>query len=161
MNPKGIPYLYVATTKETAVAEVRPHVGAHVSVGVFRTARAVELIDFSVGHDSKQDFFFEEPPPKVREEHIWACVDREFSEPASVEPDLAEYVPTQIIAEYFKSKGLDGVVYKSRLGDGFNIALFNVAAADLTSCSLVKVSGVSYVFGALENTYHVHAPPAA
>lgn len=27
-NPKGIPYLYVATDKETAMSEVRPSLGA-------------------------------------------------------------------------------------------------------------------------------------
>lgn len=31
-NPKGIPYLYLATAKETALAEVRPWVGSKVSV---------------------------------------------------------------------------------------------------------------------------------
>jgi hypothetical protein len=31
-NPKGIPYLYLATSKETAMSEVRPWMGSEVSV---------------------------------------------------------------------------------------------------------------------------------
>ena len=38
-NPRGIPCLYLATTRETAMSEVRPWVGSYVSAGQFRTNR--------------------------------------------------------------------------------------------------------------------------
>jgi len=63
VNPKGIPCLYVATDKETAMAEVRPWIESKVSVGQLRTMRELTLIDFSQGHDSKPSIFFEEPSP--------------------------------------------------------------------------------------------------
>ena len=34
-NPRGIPCLYLATTKETAMSEVRPWIGSYVSAGQF------------------------------------------------------------------------------------------------------------------------------
>lgn len=34
-NPKGIPYLYIATDKETAMSEVRPWIGSIISAGCF------------------------------------------------------------------------------------------------------------------------------
>ena len=36
-NPRGIPYLYLASTRETALAEVRPWIGSLISVAQFRT----------------------------------------------------------------------------------------------------------------------------
>ena len=73
---------------------------------------------------------------------------------------MAEYVPTQVIAEFFRVNGFDGVVYKSKLGSGFNIALFDIAAAELINCSLVTVNGLSFTFGELEKTYYTkHSLP--
>jgi hypothetical protein len=155
VNPKGIPCLYLATDKETAMAEVRPWIGSSVSAGPFRIARDLTVIDFSVGHDSKFEFYFDEPSPPEREKSVWAQVDRAFSEPASVEPDTANYVPTQVISEFFRKQGLDGVAYKSRLGNGFNIALFDLNAAVLVSCGLYPVKSLTFTFGEPENGYHV------
>jgi len=155
VNPKGIPCLYVANDKETAMSEVRPWIGSNVSVGQLRTTRNLTLIDFSVGYKSKLDFFFEEPSPEEREKSIWAQVDRAFSRPITSDPSTAEYVPTQVISEFFKKKGFDGVVYKSQLGPGFNLALFDLSAADLVNCALYPVTSISFTFGELENAYHV------
>jgi hypothetical protein len=44
-NPKGISYLYLATSKETAMSEVRPWVGSRISVGQFKTNRDLKVID--------------------------------------------------------------------------------------------------------------------
>lgn len=43
-NPKGIPYLYVSTQRETALAEVRPWVGSLVSVAQLRIDRDLKLV---------------------------------------------------------------------------------------------------------------------
>jgi hypothetical protein len=113
------------------------------------------LVDFSVMHDSKRDFYFEEPDSAEREQYIWSCVDREFSEPISADPALAEYAPTQIISEYFKRKKFDGVVYKSRLGKGLNVALFDRNTAELANCFLIRVNGISYNFDEPSSGYHI------
>jgi hypothetical protein len=49
-NAKGIPCLYVSTTKETAMSEVRPWVGALVSVAQFQVARPMTIVDCSRLH---------------------------------------------------------------------------------------------------------------
>ena len=153
VNPKGIPCLYVATNKETAMAEVRPWIGSKVSVGQLRTMRELTLVDFSQGHDSKLNFFFEESPPAEREQHIWEQVDRAFSTPVTAGLSTAEYVPTQVISEFFKKKGVDGVAYKSQLGPGFNLALFDLEAASVVNCSLYPVNSISFTYGELEHSY--------
>jgi hypothetical protein len=123
--------------------------------------RELILIDFSVGHDSKFDFLMEEPTPEEREKSIWAQVDRTFSTPVTSDLSTAEYVPTQVISEFFKKKGFDGVVYKSRLGPGFNLALFDLNAANLVNCALYSVKSVSFKFGEAENGYHIKSDPGA
>lgn len=153
VNPKGIPCLYAASDKETAMAEVRPWVGGQVSVSQLRIMRELKLIDFSKGHDSKFNFFFEEPPPLEREQHIWEQVDQAFSKPITSDLSNAEYVPTQVIAEYFKNKGFDGLVYKSKLGAGFNFALFDFATVSVANGSLYSVKSVKFEYSDLEHVY--------
>ncbi|MDT4331908.1 RES family NAD+ phosphorylase [Methylomonas sp. MS20] len=153
VNPKGIPCLYVATDRETAMAEVRPWIGSTLLLGQFQLVKDLRLIDFSVGHDSQLQPLFDESTPEELEENIWAQVDRAFSEPVEPTHSSAEYVPTQIIAELFRNKGFDGVVYKSKLGPGLNFGLFDLGAAELRTCSLVSVKSVSFSFGELEKTY--------
>jgi len=63
--------------------------------------------------------------------------------------------PTQIISELFKREGLDGVAYKSNLGKGFNLVLFNLEAADIINCSLFRVKSVEYTFDEAANPYFV------
>ena len=102
-NPKGIRCLYLSNRKETAMSEVRPWVGSYVSLGHFKTARELRIVDCSVHHDNGFDIFFEEPLPEQRSAAVWAHVDQAFSEPVTEQDDFADYVPTQIIAESFKS----------------------------------------------------------
>jgi RES domain len=107
-NPKGIPCLYLATRKETAVSEVRPWIGSYVSVGQFQILRDVELIDCSRAYkDSSLHFWFQkqEPEPAEREKAVWSDIDRAFAEPITRSDDGADYVATQIIAELFKREG--------------------------------------------------------
>jgi RES domain len=68
-NPKGIPCLYLATEKETALSEVRPWIGSYVSVGQFQILRNIDLIDC----------YFEEPAHPEREKAVWAHIDRAFA----------------------------------------------------------------------------------
>jgi RES domain len=145
-NPKGIPCLYVATDRDTAMSEVRPAVGSKISLGEFRIARDLRLVDFSVGHDSPFGPPFGEPTTAEVVDNVWSQVDRAFSEPVSETPSTAEYAPTQVIAEHFRSNGFDGLVYKSKLGPGLNMVLFDLGAATMRSCSLFAVREVRFTF---------------
>jgi len=70
--------------------------------------------------------------------------------------DTAEYVATQILAELFRREGYDGVAYKSAFGErGFNIALFDLEAAELLNCGLYKVDTLNYRFSEADNPYFV------
>ena len=49
-NSAGIPVLYLASSKLTAISEVRPWVESEISVGQFRITRDLRAIDLSRGH---------------------------------------------------------------------------------------------------------------
>lgn len=156
VNPKGIPVLYLSTKRDTAMSEVRPGLGSLVSCAYFKTKRALRIVDFSVHQDSGINFFFSEPNAKKREQAVWTQIDQAFSEPTTSRDKSTDYVPTQVIAELFKSEGFDGIAYKSAFGDdGYNIALFDIADANLTYCNLYKVTVAKYSFKEADNPYWV------
>jgi RES domain-containing protein len=155
-NPKGIPYLYLATNRKTALAEVRPVVGSLISVAQFRTNQTLNLVDCSSDHESSR-IYLEEPEPEKREEAVWADINRAFSSPVTWSEDEADYVPTQIIAELFKSRGYGGIVYRSGLGDGHNVVFFDVDVAGLVNCSLFEADAVHFNFKQVANPYFAHS----
>ena len=157
-NPKGIPCLYLATVKETAMSEVRPWIGSYVSLGQFEVIRQFEIIDCSHNHgDPPFHFSLGQPKrltPEEVEKTVWSNIDRAFAQPISRHDEVAAYAGTQIIAELFKSAGYDGIAYRSNFGrDGHNVALFDIDAARLLNCQLHRVEAVDMKFSVQDNMY--------
>ena len=152
-NPRGIPYLYLATTRETALAEVRPWIGSTISVGEFHTTRDFNVIDCSK-HHSKEHILKLLDKCRTREEGIWIAIDQAFATPVTKDEEARDYIPTQIIAELFKHEGYDGVVYKSLLSeDGFNLALFDIDAATMVRCDLYTATSLKFDFKSEDKGY--------
>lgn len=145
VNAKGIPCLYLATTREVAMSEVRPWIGSTLSVARFSLGRDVTVVDCSKYHgldapnvDSDVD--------EVNES-VWSHIDYAFSRPVTRSDNTAEYAATQIIAEVFRSEGYDGVIYKSAFAaTGYNIALSDLDAALPTESYLFQVSKATFEF---------------
>lgn len=154
-NPKGIPCLYLATDKQTAMSEVRPWMGSYVSVGEFKTLSNLRIIDCSIHHSKQPLFFIRTPSEEEIAQAVWAHIDHAFSEPVSASDMAVDYAPTQILAELFRGEGYDGVWYKSALSDGFNLALFNIDSATLVSCQLYEVKRIQYSFSESSNPYYI------
>lgn len=148
VNPKGIPCLYLATDKETAMSEIRPSLGDKISIATFRTERVLRVVDCSLHHSAEldPDLLVGSPSPEKVTDGIWAQIDRAFSEPVNDDPATARYAPTQVIAEAFRQREFDGVVYKSRLGTSFNVALFDLDSAKLERRMLFKATAIKYEF---------------
>jgi len=146
LNPKGIPCLYVALDKETAMSEVRPGLDSLISVGRFEATKDLNVIDLTKGCE-KIKLYFKEPDEPERTEVVWAKMNASFSLPISNSDSVSDYAPTQIIAEVFKSLGYDGVAYGSSLRkEGVNIALFDLDSASIVERSLYRVAGVDFRF---------------
>jgi RES domain-containing protein len=155
-NPKGIPYLYLATKQETAVAEIRPWIGSSVSIALFELTREIRVVNAVSDHHGLI-IYTSEPEPEVREREVWRDIDRAFSQPVTPGDDTADYVPTQVLAEFFRESGLDGVAYGSSLGPGQNLALFDIDAATLLKCDLVEIQSVKFDYSLAANPYFMPA----
>ncbi len=143
-NPKGIPFLYTSVDGDTAVAEVRPWVGAYVSVAELRVLRPLSVVNCVTGDRGLWAYSDDEPDEAERERANWRDIDRAFSRPVTPHEQVANYVPTQVLAELFRNESLDGIVYRSALGSGHNVAIFDLTAADVVSCGLFLVRSVSF-----------------
>jgi len=149
VNPKGIAYLYLSNDIDTALAESRPWLGEPVSLGYFNVMRNLKLVSFT------EDNISLIPPILLLDmaridRIVWEDINRAFSRPVLRYEEATDYIPTQILAEVLKREKYDGVFYKSRLGRGANIALFDIDSAELTKCALVEVSNIKYDFKVMQ-----------
>lgn len=144
-NPKGIPYLYTASHRETAIAEVRPWIGAYVSIAGLTVVRSLTILNCTSQDAGSFNFYLKEPDAPKKEAANWQSIDEAFSRPVTPDDHLAEYVPTQILAEAIRHHGLDGVAYRSALGPGHNVVLFDLDAAVIDNRRLCKVKAISLV----------------
>jgi RES domain-containing protein len=143
VNPRGIPCLYTATRAETAAAEVRPWMGAYVSVAQMKILRDLVLVNCT-SDDRRTMIYLSEPSPTEREIAVWRDIDRAFAQPVDRDEYSADYAPTQVIAELFREHGLDGIAYRSSLGEGHNIALFDLDAAAVINFTVHEVRGIRF-----------------
>lgn len=154
-NPKGIPYLYLSNNIETAIAECRPWLGQLASVGIFEIVRDLKLVQLIAERKEPSLIYLSEPSQEEINKLVWEDINAAFSEPVSPDDSTADYAPTQILAEVLKRAGNDGIIYKSKLGQGYNIVLFNINDAQLKSCSLYKCKKIDYNFEETESPYYV------
>jgi hypothetical protein len=156
VNPKGIPYLYLATKRDTALAEVRPWLGTLISVAQFKTLRDLRVVNCSgTGVGTQISFYLEEPDPAEREKAVWSDIDQAFSTPVNTGDRTADYAPTQVISDMFKASGFDGIVYRSALGEGHNVALFDLEAAEMVNGSLFEVNDIKFSFSEAATPYFI------
>ncbi len=140
INPRGIPYLYLASDKDTAVSEVRPWAGCWLTVAEFRLNSDRCVINFRQDH---AESVVGDTSPNSRVEFTWReLISWMFRAPFDPRDDTA-YVPTQYLAERIKREGIDGMMYDSALNpDGYNIALFDITSAEPIRCELAEVKTI-------------------
>jgi len=125
-NPRGIPYLYVASDPETAIHELRPHPGEVVCVAEFAIGEALYLADLRDPKKTVSPFKLDEDELVQFYGHIpyLSRLGAELSEPVLPRAADLEYLPSQYLSEFIKHCGFDGLVYRSAMGPGTNYALF-------------------------------------
>jgi hypothetical protein len=160
VNPKGIPCLYLADERNTAMAETRPWLDSYVSLAEFKIMRDLQLIDCAkpqlyFGHVSFTPPYFREPPPEEMEDAVWGEIAHAFSKPVTTSDGTAEYAPTQVLSEAFRQMGCDGIRYKSLLGEGHSFALFDMDSVDLLNCGIFETKAVRFEFEQAGNPYFV------
>jgi hypothetical protein len=128
MSPAGIPMFYGAFDLDTAHAETfdpTAHAGKVLSVGTFRPLRNLTLLDLAELPPVPSVFDLDRQPliHALRFLHAFAA---DISQPIARDGrEHIEYVPTQIVTEYFRrlfqstdSRRLDGIIYRSAKNAG-------------------------------------------
>lgn len=119
-NRQGVSFLYVATSIETAVAEVRPHPGHRLSVCGFRAVSDLRIADF--GQLCLRDYASSDQELDVF--HLAISIDKAMSFPVTPE-ERHRFSVTQLIADLLRKNGYDGIRYRSSVGLGSNLCIFS------------------------------------
>lgn len=133
MNPAGIAYLYLALEQGTALAETVSSPPVEAVVATFETTRPLNVLDLT--RIPALPSLFDEKARADRESLLFLHtfvrdITRAVSKDSS---DHVDYVPTQVMCEYFAqvfvpaghSKCVDGLLYRSAVRPGGrNLVLF-------------------------------------
>lgn len=145
-NPPGIPYLYLGSLAETAVAEIRPHTGESAWVARFSIPGPIAVVDLRNPRKLVSPFLLADSESVGQMRADIPFLERlgdELTKPVLPQGAAIDYIPSQFLCEFIKKSGFDGVVYRSAVSDGINLALFDAAKATPVDVKLFHVSKVS------------------
>lgn len=148
-NPAGIPYLYLGSRPDTAVAEIRPHTGEVACVADF-TIPEIKAVDLRNPRKLVSPLILTDASEIGQLRADLPFLERlgeELTRPVQPAGAAIDYIPSQYLCEFIKKKGFDGVVYRSSVSDGINLALFNPELAEGGDVTLYNVTKVSVAVG--------------
>lgn len=125
MSPNGISYFYGSEDEFTCKEEIKSS-DAKVLIGIFKTKIPLKLINLSFVPSIRPFSIFSDC---YDHDLNWAhdflkLFSQEVSKPVIEDETSIEYIATQIVSEYIRLKGYQGIKYKSSLTDSNNYALF-------------------------------------
>jgi len=126
-NPIGIPYLYVASSIDTAISEIRGHKSEIITIVEYQIKSNLELADlrdpkstispFELNDDNELEMIYKNLP-------FLTLLGNELSKPIIPREANLEYLPSQYLCELLKLIGFHGIIYKSSVSDGNNYVIF-------------------------------------
>lgn len=130
-NIAGESYLYVASNPQTACMEVKSQFADLISLATFELQQPLKIIDFA--SDNKK---FELEDMKIyglRLGELFTLLMFRYMQPVSGENT---YRVTQIVSDYLRKTGIDGIAYNSFLTpDGVNYTVFNCHHNKIKFCN--------------------------
>jgi hypothetical protein len=145
-NPEGISILYLADTVKTTLYEIRAGVYDYITVGDFELQKDIEVINLAdidkispfIGIDFTQH--------AINMEHL-KMICKEIAKPLRRHDSLLDYIPTQYITDYIKSKNFDGIEYISTMCQGgFNLAIFDESSFTCKQTTVYDIKDLSYTY---------------
>jgi hypothetical protein len=153
-NPSGIPYLYLGSAPNTAIAEIRPHTGEVASVAAFTLQGKITAVDLRTPRGLVSPFLLGDSSEVGRMRADVPFLERlgnELTRPVLPRSAAIDYLPSQYLCEFIKKIGYNGVIYRSSVSEGINLALFDPTRAIATDVSLYDVQRVSVEVGARQS----------
>jgi RES domain-containing protein len=169
MNAAGISYLYVALEKSTAIAEVFHGPPANLAIARFKTVRELTVLDLTKLPTLPSIFDHQKAHDREIVLFLYQFTDS-ITQPVFRDGrEHIDYVPTQVMCEYFQRvfnlgdhenpKRIDGIKYPSAVRPGGNnLVLFpstgegddrfgQVKYKDYEKCAISAWSQVNFVLG--------------
>jgi len=145
-NPIGISYLYTASDPKTAISEVRPHKGDTLTIAKIKIIGKLQLVDLRNPRKNTSPFSKESEETAYIFKYISLLQHfaDELSKPILPREAYLEYLPSQYLSELIKDSGFDGFIFKSSVGDGDNIVLFNEDKVKILEVKLYEIKELKF-----------------
>ncbi|MDC7785301.1 RES family NAD+ phosphorylase [Rhodoplanes sp. TEM] len=143
-NPAGIPYLYLGSKPETAISEVRPHTGETACVAEYKVPK-IRTVDLRSPRKTVSPFMLSDATEigQLRADlPLLEQLGEELTRPVLPQGAAIDYIPSQYLCEFIKKRRFDGVIYRSSVSDGINLALFD---PDVAACGKIEMYSVTKV----------------
>ncbi|MFC4409625.1 RES family NAD+ phosphorylase [Chungangia koreensis] len=149
-NSEGISHLYLASDIETVIKEIRPSSSDCIFIGRFPVPENTKVVDFRILKKISV-FDFEDPAMFAINIDNFNKMSNEISKPVRSGDSKLDYLPTQFIVDFIKSRNetlvepIRGIVFDSTLStSGYNLMIFN---PEFISCNRIikkSISEISY-----------------
>lgn len=149
VNPSGIGILYLSNSIETTFYEIRAGIYDYVTVGSFELLNDIDVINLAdidrVSPFIGVDYAFDFVQYATNIEHL-KMIGQEIAKPLRND-NILDYLPTQYISDYIRSKDYDGIEYKSTMcSKGFNLAVFNDKFFKCISTNVYEIKSINYEY---------------
>lgn len=164
VNPKGMQVFYLAGSKDTVISEIRPNIGDEITIGMFKTTQYLQVL--KIDQDGACHGYCEAEQSKSGKNRNFLLMfatyfNLDFSKPIKANERDLEYLPTQIFAEYCKSKDIDGIAYPSSVVEkdfisskeikpNYNYVFFSDKGIEYVSSELVIIEKINYKYKLFE-----------
>jgi RES domain-containing protein len=155
-NHEKQPVLYLANSKSTALAEVRPWKGAAVAVAEMKITRRLSFVDLTQVRRVRSPFFADLLKWELELANLLYRLSQDMSWPVMPHEQEILYKPTQLLALMVRSAGYDGCMYPSAMGSGKNYVLFDINVATVGKIEHVRINRAAFFstsFGIWEPIY--------
>lgn len=147
VNPEGVGVLYLSSKDMTALYEVRSNLYDYVTIGEFKLLRDIRVINLA-GISSVSPFIYAATNDLQQYAVNQLCLTEitdDIGKPLRRNDSSLEYLPTQIISEFIKSQGYDGVEYASTMTkEGYNFAIFDDGLFECINTHVYEIAELVY-----------------
>ena len=124
----------MAESPTTAMYEVRPFMFDAVNIAKVRVNEPLKIVNIAVDLDLSSN------KGATKEMWVMGMIQGAFSKPTN---NTDDYLPTQVIAEYVRSLGYDGIRFNSSLHyGGVNLTIFNHEKCEAVSSQDFRIAAM-------------------
>lgn len=147
VNPEGIGVLYLTSDEKTALSEVRASAFDFVSVGTFRLKKDINVVNISGLKYISPALYASGLESLAANINVFRDIAMEIAKPLRRNDSPLEYLPTQYITEFIKSKGYAGVEFTSTMATGGNnLAVFDETLFECIAVHDVEIKKIEYLY---------------